>query len=437
MAADKRLPRIGPWPRGIDNRHRETDLLRDQMGRTVALRSATNVDIDRSGIPQRRAGTTKVVNAANFHSLFADPAFGLMLASNNNALTAYDTALKPTVLQSGLSPFQPLSYACINGEVYWSNGFDCGKVRADGTVTAWGVEKPLGTPNAVPSAAGGMNAGQYQVALNFVTFNGEEGGSTLAVVVTVAEGGGIQLSQIPQPTSLDVVAARAYITSANGDVLYWSRDIPVGMTSVTLGQGPLGKALETQWLSPMPPGQIVRYGNGRLWVASGNVVYYSEPLQYGQVRLSRNFMTFSDEIAVMEYPNEGDGSGLFVAAGKRTYFIAGQNPKDAQLRIVHPYGAVKGTGATVPGNWFDSQLGGNVAYWMDADGIPCLGLAGGTIRPLTTETYLAPIAESGATLVREINGMRQVLTNLRGTGVNQAAASDVAVATVTRNGLTT
>jgi len=407
------------------------------------LRAATNVDIDRSGIPQRRAGTTQVFAGTRLHSLFADASFDWMLASNNDALTAYDTGLVPTVLRAGLTPYQPLSYAAINGEVYWTNGFDCGKVTAQGVAVPWGVEKPLGTPNAASTAAGAFTAGAYQVALTYLTLDGEEGGSTLATIVVVPEGGGIQLTQIPQPVDMRIVAARAYVTTPNGEVLYWLRDIPVGMTSVSLAWGPLGKALETQWLSPMPPGQIVRYGNGRLWVASGNVVWYSEPLHYGQVRAARNFMTFSDEVVVMEYPNEGDGSGLFVATRQRpnkpgrTYFIAGQNPKDAQLRIVHPYGAVKGTGATVPGIWFDPQLGGNVAYWMDDDGVPCLGLAGGTIRPLTTETYLAPDAESGATLVREINGQRQVLTNLRGTSVNQAAASDVAVATVTRNGLTT
>lgn len=434
---DKQLQHVGPWPRGIDNRHRETELLRDKDGNTITLRAAENVDLGRSGIPQRRQGTSKKISATNFHSLYATPSFGWMLASNNNALTSYDAALNATVLRTGLAPYQVLSYDDINNEVFWSNGFQSGKVNSAGVNVPWGVEKPGGTPFVTATAAGGLSAGTYQVACTFSTASGEEGGSTLATVVSVAEGGGIALSSIPQPTDTRVLLVRCYITQTNGDVLYWTRDIPVGMTSVTLGVGLHGKALETQWLSPMPPGQIVRYGNGRLWVAVGNVVWYSDPLYYGQTRRSSNFITFSDNIDVMEYPNEGDGSGLFVAAGKRTYFIAGQNPKEMQLRIVHPFGAVRGTGATVPGAWFDPQLGGNVAYWMDSEGSLVLGLAGGAIRPLTSDIYLAPVADSGATLVREIDGLRQIITNLRGAGVNTAGASDSLVGTITRHGLTT
>lgn len=431
--SSKQLQPIGPWPLGIDNRHDEHELSRDKDGNIIALRQAENVDLSRGGVPKRRDGYNKVKTLTNSHSAFAMPA--ALLAVSNNSLVALDGVFNSTTLRSGLHAGWPLSYAEINGDVYWSNGFECGKVTESVSCVPWGIENPGGTPNVTQDAAGGLGAGAYQVAMTFATATFEEGGSTSAAVISIAEGAGIALTSIPQPIDSRIAWVRVYRSDTNGDKLYWVRDVPVGMTSCTLGVAQLGKEIQTQWLSPMPPGHIVRYGNGRMWVASENVVWYSEPLHYGQTRRSSNHITFSDNIDVMEYPNEGDGSGLFVAAGKRTYFLAGQNPKEAQLRIVHPYGAIKGTGATVNGVWFDPQLGGNIAYWMDSDGVPVLGLLNGTIRPLTGQTYLAPAADSGSTFAREIRGMRQIVTNLRGVGTNVARSSDALVGVIHRNGV--
>lgn len=428
----RQLSKLGLWPKGIDNRRQEDELS------TKHLRVAQNIDLSRTGMPIRRNGVTLVKSGVSMNSGFATPAFPWALAVEGGALKAYDTAFNATTLLSGIDPLYPISYAEINGEIYWSNRLQSGKITQECVNVPWGVPNPGGQPILTPLPnVGGLQAGGYQVAVTFMLANGEEGGSTQAALVEVPEGGGITVSSIPQPTDPRVVAIRVYMCEWNDEVPYWVRDVAVGITSVTLGVAQHGKMLETQFCFPTPAGQIVRYGNARMWSAQDNVVWYSEPQYYGQCRLAQNYIVFNERIDVMEYPNEGEGSGLFVVAGKRTYFIAGQNPKDAQLRIVHPFGGVPGTGASVPGVWFDSELGGNVAFWMDSNGVPVLGLANGIIRPLTQEAYMGPIADSGAVLVRETNGNKQVITNLRGTSRNTAAASDDVVAVVTRNGLST
>jgi len=426
---------VGPWPKGKNNRADETSLPTDDKGNIIALREAMNVDITSRGNAHTRGGYRKVFAGSGVHSGFAHAHFPSLLAVNANALTAFDLGFNPTVVRSGLRPMADLSYAEVNGVIFWSNGFDQGMLSADLIDHPFGLAGPAGTP-VLTSTAGALNPGDYQVACTFLANTGEESGSTLAAVVSVPPQGGIVVSNIPQPSDARVVAARIYLSEDNGDALYWYRNVPVGTLSITIGSVvQLGKLLETQWLRVMPPGQIVRYFNGRLLVAAGNVLCIGTALHYGLYRPSKDYVIHSFPITLLEPVGQADEGGIFITSGHRTYYLRGGDPKGASQLIAHPFGAMPGTGRSVPGYYFDPQLKSDVAYWIDSQGVPMLGLPGGEVRALTRDSYVAPLADSGSTLIRDINGYRQVITNLRGAAYNTARAGDSVVATVYRNGV--
>lgn len=430
MAApsDKQLVRLSGWPAGIDNRDPEQALTRDDNGAVVALREAENVDLDKDGKIRRRQGFNKVTSGIAVHSLWSDPGFPLALYADGGELTAMQTDLGVFSVSGGLMPGQGLSYAVAAERVYWSNGFQTGCVGADGSTLTWGIAGPGGQPTlAGGSGIGGMDAGTYQVAVTFVTATGEESGTPRAAVVSVPQGGGITLTGIPQPVDA-TQRVRVYRSGANGDVLYHATDIPAGTATLLMGVSRLGKPLTSQFMEPMPAGQIVRPHAGRLWVATGSIVVYSEPLRYGLTKLPQNRMTFTARIDLMEPVGNGDdgGGGLFVAAADRTYWMGGSNPTDMRAAYRYPEGAgaVPGTAIRVAGTTLGLETTEPVVYWLARNGVGCIGLPGGQVMPLRAAQVVGPSAEAGASVLRDQRGMRQIITALRSAAPQGVAMGD-------------
>lgn len=433
-AAKEDLLPLGPWVKGVNNRAPEEMLGADE------LRAGVNVDITSTGDPRTRSGYRKVISGQSMHSLYGHRELPFALAVDNNALKAYPTDFDPAgvvTIRSDLKPAQTVSYAYVNGEVYWSDGFDSGRVGEDRLDRPFALAGPAGSPN-LSATSGALPQGGYQVVCTFLSTSGEESGSTQAAYIDLPNGGGITVSQIPQPTDPSVMLVRLYVTEPNGDLLYWLRDLAVNVTTATIGNVvSTGKHLtpQQQWMTPLPPGQIVRAANGRILVASDNVLWISLGLRGAQTMRSTHFITFKHRIALLEPVGQGDECGWFVTSGKRTYWLPGEDPKQAQMKIAHPFGAVPGTGLTVPGWYFNAQLKSEAAFWMDDVGVPILGIPGGGIITLAADRYAAPLAEQGSSLIRDINGIRSIITNLRGVAANTARATDSVVATVSRNGV--
>lgn len=426
------------WPGGINNVDKEHAVVAvpTRDGGTPCVREAENVDFDNQGKVRRRDGYARVITGDHVHSLWSHPDLSFGLFVKGGVLTAFDAELNETVIETGISDIHPLSYATVNGSVYWSSRKQHGRVTPQLTAAPFALASPIGQPAVSAAATGGLQGGTYQVAMTYIGPGGEETGTSLAVLVDVADGGGVQLSAIPQPTDLSMLAVRIYMTGANGDVLYHARDIPVGMTSTTLGARPLGKPLETQWLQPMPPGQIVRIQNGRALVASGNVLWWSAPFRYGYRNMARNYIRFKTDITLLAPVGDGDSAGRYVASGARTYWISGADPSAASQAIAHPYGAVPGTHIEVPATVLGLETSGRVAFWLADNGIPCAGLPGGQVLPLTDQRWVAPLSERGTAFLRERDGARHIVMGLGGQTRNGLRTTDRAVATVTRNGIT-
>ena len=430
---DRELRSLGPFQVGVANVPAETDLP-TKNGVQVALREAVNVDIPSSGAVQRREGYSLALAGTSAHSGWHDGMFPFALYVDQGTLRAMQTGGSTWPLVSGLHDAE-VSYALVNERAYWSNGAQTGIVTAGGDALPWGVEHPNGQPLVSVSAAGGLAAGLYQVAVTFRDIRGEESGTGQAAQIAVPEGGGIALSNVPQPLDADVNIVRVYLSPANGDMLYFVRDMPVGMTSATLGAGARGKPLDSQFMEKMPAGNIVRALNGRMFVARGAEMLWSEALGFGLHHPTKNRLRVGAKITLMEPVADGtDAAGLFVADEKRTYFFSGSDPAQFAKRICYSYPAIPGTGQRVPSNVFGIESTAPAVYWIATNGVACLGLPGGQVVPLAEHIAVAPNAPKGASLFRETRGMSQVVTALR-ESTQRTGMTDAAVARVYRNGV--
>ncbi|MBT9153395.1 MAG: hypothetical protein DDT39_00052 [Firmicutes bacterium] len=250
--------------RGVNNLTAETSLT------AATLREAVNADISRDGRVRRRNGRTRLVSGAAVHSLWAEDPFPYAVFVDGSTLFSLTNDMVQTPVAVGLALGLPVSTAANAGVAYWTNGAQAGCLTADGDPGLWAPEPPAGQPTLAVSAAGGLAAGAYQVAVTFRDAFGRESGTGLAAQINVPEGAGIHLTAVPQPVEAGMTTVRVYRTAANDSSLRHVIDVPVGMTQLLLGVAERGKALDTQHHTAMPVGHSVVFGHGRQWVARGN-----------------------------------------------------------------------------------------------------------------------------------------------------------------------
>lgn len=427
------------WPGGVNNVQKETAVPaignEDQLGQ---LRGASNVNLNDAGEVESRAGYTQRF-AGPSHSLFATMSY--LFGVTSGVLRAISANLSATNVTTGVGE-SDLSYTMVGGYLYWTNGVVLRKVDDDLNDLPVGVECPGQPSVAAYASAGGLFAGQYQVAITYLSSTGEESGSSLATLVDVEEGQGIQLTGIPVHATASWV--RIYVSNANGDVLYHATDIPNGSTTYIIGVGQRTRALETQFMYPMPAGQIVRYIGGRLMVATRNILRWSPPLRPNLTQPD-NFRRYGGDITMLEGVGDGPTFGYYIGANHdqnpdkaSVYFISGTDPKAQGNMRAYPAGVVPGTAIQIEGTKLGLEYAGKVPYWLSTNGMFCAGLPGGRVIPLTESRFLADTgATRGASLYRELNGIKQLITTASGGEVAAGRASDEAIATVRRHGVTT
>lgn len=408
------------WPAGINN------VAKDTAVPTNALRDALNVDLDNVGKPRRREGRTKVYSGVGTHSIH-NAVCGLVFVEGSILTSLLSDHTGSTI--GDLVSNDRVSYTTVNDKTYLTNGFEVWTLSEDTTLKLNGVANPDGQPlPSFTSAVGALEPGRYLFAVTFVDSQGEESGASLAIEVETSQKGSITLNNIPQNSEASHV--RIYGTEPGGTVLREFAEIAMGVSSFNITRTVQGRLLETQFMRRMPAGRLIAHSSGRLYIARGDTMWYSEALRYGLCSPADNFVSFPEPITVMQ-PVE---DGMYVVADK-TYFLSGTNPKDVRQVVVSDYDAIFGTGATMRGSAFDPDIVGDVAYWYSKAGA-MLGLQGGIVRPLMENSVALPSYEEGVTGMREENGIRQAVTALRGSGTAaKFAMGDEFVVTVKRNGI--
>lgn len=421
---DDDLVTLGPYT-GINNIDAE-----DGIGPSDA-RASSNIDFLRSGQQRSRPGRTPILTAlVDAGSLHA--ARGLLLMQEAGALKRIDVNERTaTTLETGLNPNLPVSYAEAAGQIWWSNGEQQGRITRAGEAKSWGLPVP-GRPVVTAAAGGSLSPGRYQVALAYVSADGEEGGAGGAVAVDVAADGAIDLSAIQ--THPDVAEVQIYITKPGDTVLRRHSRVPAGTASATIGLKPLGDQLRSQFAAAPPPGTIVRYANGRILVARGRLVFFTLPQRYALCIMRRDYLPpFPGDIVLLEPANE---SGWFIGTTDATWFVVFGEEGQKVRRQVAGHGAVPGTSGQAPATAFGMEgARGNVAYWFSAKG-QCIGLDGGGIQYPAKDKVSVARYESGAALYRERAGLKAIIAAMKSRGVlDPVRSSDDASITIRRNGV--
>jgi hypothetical protein len=416
---------------GVDQLSPDTALLYDKESKQSAARNIVNADVTNSGNLKRRRGFTQVVSGTNVHSLGGTDR--LVVYMDDGTLYRLNSDESATSLRTGLSPSRLMSYETINGELYFSNGEVLEKI-VNGAVKLVGVEEPVGQPTLSAMSAGGLYAGDYQVAITFLNSDGEESGTGTASRVSISEGGGIRLTAIPQPVEEATTRIRVYVSPANGDMLYYFAEVAVGTTTLDIGVAPLGRALNTQFCSRMLPGRILRYYHGRLYSVIDNFIFYSDPQAYGRCKISNNFIALASNVTMLE-PVE---TGLYISTETEVFFLGGTDPSTGySLQRVSETPAVEGSSLVAKPEVLGIKgITGStkVAVWFTNAGWAA-GLPDGNVAFLTRDKLALPEYTQAATLHRMVDGMSQLVTIPRGNGETASAfASDSMEDVIIRNG---
>lgn len=137
----------------------------------------------------------------------------------------------------------------------------------------------------------------------------------------------------------------------------------------------IGDDKTTRKFSPAPVGKHLGFFIGRLFVAVGDTLYWSEEFEPGLFDMENNFIKYRSEILMVKSVDEG----LFVSDEEDTYFVAGRDPVEFDNKVVLPYPSIEWGDPT---NYIKStsagfDVNGNTALWVSAKGIVA-GLPDGT-----------------------------------------------------------
>lgn len=410
---------LGPWTDGIVNA---------KSGKSIpnsALLDALNVDIDDAGKVRTRVGSSvEMAFSGPTHSLFSPRSQDFMLLADGTNLKIITKtpagAYSASVLDSGWTQSTRISYAEVNGEVFASNGFKKARIKSDGSLSYFSIERPASTPVATASSTGSLNEGKYKVAITYVSSTGEESAASDIVNCDVSSGGGIALTSIPNPATAFVSKVRIYVSEANGVMMYRHAEISTGVSAYTVMRSQTnGGVLRVSNLDEFPACKLICYYKGMMFGAIGNVLFFSEPFRFGLIDFRDNIVQFERDIKLI-FPVQ---DGIYVCTDK-TYFMSGSKPSEFQLVEILPYSAI-------PGTEFNHATE-NVGGWFSDQGQIIAG-DGGQLKNVTIGKLAADKNTEGASIYIMRDGIESIVNTFKsGAESNTVRCYDYAEATIRR-----
>lgn len=177
------------------------------------------------------------------------------------------------------------------------------------------------------------------------------------------------------------------IVKSNGIYEPWTAQSYVGPESNRVFDGPRA-------------GAHLAFFAGRMFVADGNTLWWSEPYALSMFDRTRNLVWFPTRIQMVK----AVATGLFVSDEERTYFLSGTIPKDFVQKVVAPYPAIEWSEAIdYVETWeigLDNLEPGLCALWASLEGA-CLGASNGIFINLNKKKVIYPeVGTFGASLVK-------------------------------------
>jgi hypothetical protein len=345
---------------GIDNTSDDEDLQVGGQAPRLYLREALNVTISESGRLRMRPGRRKVSDTP-LTSVWQSPlhrdVFGLLGDQWVKVETATWSTQALATIGAG-----PLSHVVLNSQVLAAGpeGIYAYDGHAARRFTLGVPPPPMVTPGT-----GALEPGAYGVAVAWLRGAMESPLSPM-VHCTVEAGGGLSilLPQCPDPS---VTSARLYFTGQNGGALGRGEDYPIALQALEAPLLPkMGAAPQFQHMEPMPTGDYLGYWRGRLVVARGSVLRFSEAMAYHVHDPLHGFVQMPQRITFL-HPVDG---GLWVGQVDHVAFLAGTSPGELAM-------ARKTAKAPVPGSAvaLDAETAGEISSggastvaWLAANG---------------------------------------------------------------------
>lgn len=371
---------------GINNRQPIDRLPVTDAGRSV--RDALNVDLTGAGSFQRRPGQVREVACTNARCMYEVP--GGALYADGASLRLFDGTNTAEVATLA-SPFAFVAYEKTPLGTVWSDGYRLNLYSGTSRLLAPQIPNPK--PAIVAASGGALPAGTYGLMFASIRSDGQQSAYTVPDYVAVADGGVIGLT-----ASGHTEAIAVFMTAQDGEIFYRAGTIAVGQTSLTLPFARAdGQPVSFEAMDSLPAGSILGYHKGRLLSAEGPALYFSLPYNMGLYRPAFDYILLPEEITLVA-PVEG---GVYLATASETYFLPGGDLSSADMVKVANFGAVKGTMERDPDSldvmWFSSQG-------------PVMGNAAGQITAPQERSVAFPSATHGASIWRESNGLRQLIS---------------------------
>jgi len=391
------------------------------------LKKIENIDIDKKGGIGKRKGYT--LRSAGVYSTFwaSNNNLGAYALKNGNLVRVFSDYTSST-LRSGLGT-EPLSFEEIDDKVYYSSPSYHG-IIVNGAERDWGIPKNVSGP-VLTEVTGTLPEGTYQVAYTYVASDGRESGVSTSSQITVSDGSGISLF-IPTHSDADIVYARIYCTTQNGNTLYFSKIGTLGTTSTVSSQNNLISPLRTFGLDPAPLGHIVKYYRGRIYVAQDNILWYSEPYQYEHFNLAANYIEFPDRIREV-MPVE---DGIWIGSD-RLYYLSGEDALTFKRTTKENIKVVEGTSYKISGSYVHLDNTPIGYKWLVTTDLGIFILFNqGLVINMTVENVAFEQADSGTAIFIEDSGMNKYLSILKtNNNPNNTVVGDLVETTIIRNGV--
>ena len=365
---------------------------------------AQNVDITDAGKVRLRNGRTKITDIV-VQSAWSSGDGDLLYISNGNLHLMQDGGVNQVVTNANHTGF--LSGVKLNSQVYWSTGAQSGVIfnRSSRRLGLNALNAPQAT-----QFTGLMPSGRYMYAITQVRADGYESSAGQSGLIDITQGG-IDVSA-PVVNS-DIAFIKLYLTTANGEVLYEAVTASVGQNLMYAGDTvDLVTPLQYQFCDAPPHFDLATFYRGRMYYAKGNVIYASKPLNYEMVDYANDYVQFDKPITMLHAVE----SGLFVSTTVETVFLSGNSIGEFSLNKVLDYGAIRGTdkriyASTISPNTVTPKQAGNVVLWVTNRGLVG-GFDNGQVANFTASEFAFDDALRGTSILREENGLRQLLVTL-------------------------
>ena len=375
---------------GINNRRPDYALRVKDAGDFV--RDAVNADVDNGGtLCSRRASALLQAQVAP-HSIHmtSDTAGYLVRSSAIYAITlpAYTEALFKTLTSNA-----PVSWLEWNGDLYYSNGTDSGRISG-ATWYPFALPTP-NEPDPTPLPGGTLYAGQYQLAFSYYNATtGEEGGVSASCNYQLAADGGLR---VPLPGATPgATHVNVYCSTVNGSVPLFCATVPVGTATYDIIAPGSGREANQRYESPLPAGWLFLH-NGCLCSYNGKNVYEGLPFRPGYYLPSEGRVPFPGDVSNC-VPAQ---AGVYVVADKTYWFPGERMTKCEQVMDVLPYGGVPHTEFVSPDR---TQYG-----WFGANGI-VIATPQGEVQALMSDNIKLTAPASGTSAVLETEDYRRVVS---------------------------